>query len=350
LKILEQYIQETPEKMYNIIFGSPELFKDVREIDLERIVITGSGTSYHAGLTVKGFIQKYAGIPVDVLYPFQMKEYIFTNPKQTLVIGISQSGTSYSTYHAMKLAKERLCRIASMAGKPDAMIDEIADDILTVECGEEGDLVPKTKGYYCTMLNLMLFTLEWAKAHKKVSKECFEKIMINLKETIQQIPEIIETSKIWIENQKENLIVTQDIRVVGTADIYGNTLEGALKMLETLRVPVSGYEFEEFIHGVYNAINEKSTIFLLDTGVESRILKMKEVLSEWTRHVHIIGVSAQDEKDFFVKSAGNSDFIVFEYLLPIQLICSSISFAKGIDISGPKDPKFHAKLQSKKLR
>ncbi len=41
--------------------------------------------------------------------------------------------------------------------------------------------------------------------------------------------------------------------------MFGTVQEGALKMLETLRCPVAGYEFEEFIHGIYNAFDERST-------------------------------------------------------------------------------------------
>ena len=54
----------------------------------------------------------------------------------------------------------------------------------------------------------------------------------------------------------------KEIRVTGPAAIYGDVLESALKLLETMRCPVSGYEFEEFIHGIYNAINEDSMVFI----------------------------------------------------------------------------------------
>lgn len=57
--------------------------------------------------------------------------------EKTLIIGISQGGSSYSTYNAMKLAKECGCITASMAGCENALIDEAADYILTVYCGEE---------------------------------------------------------------------------------------------------------------------------------------------------------------------------------------------------------------------
>ena len=63
--------------------------------------------------------------------------------------------------------------------------------------------------------------------------------------------------------------------MTGPAAIYGDVLESALKLLETMRCPVSGYEFEEFIHGIYNAINEDSMVFILDNGDEPRSEKMK---------------------------------------------------------------------------
>ena len=141
-----------------------------------------------------------------------------------------------------------------------------------------------------------------------------------------------------------------DIRVVGTKDIFGIVLEGSLKLVETLRVPVSGYEFEEFIHGIYNAINEDSVVILLDTGIEERVPTMKKILSQWSDYIIISGQSAQDEIDFKVQSAKNADYSVLEYILWIFMICEKVSAMKGIDIQTTKDTSFHAKLGSKKLR
>ncbi|MGV3465709.1 MAG: SIS domain-containing protein [Heyndrickxia sp.] len=347
---IEDYLKETPIKMKEIIQHADQLFKDVKKNKITRIVVTGSGTSYHSGLQTQKCMQHFTGIRVDVYYPFAIDNETFIGDSSTtLVIGISQGGSSYSTYNAMKIAKEAGCLVASMAGQDNALIDEVSDFILTVKCGEE-KAGAKTKGYYCTKLNLTLLALHLAKEKGVLSNGEFEKEISALEQSADHFLEIYNAAMNWIDKNKEKLANAKDIRVIGTSEIYGDTLESALKLLETLRIPVTGYEFEEFIHGIYNAINEDSTVIILDTGVEKRVEKMIEVLSGWTKHIYVIGSEVENHsQNMKVESLNHPFYKTYEYIIPIQLICAQIPVLKGVDPSIPKDPEFHRKLSSKKL-
>lgn len=349
---MEQCIRETPERIYGIIGQQDKLFENVIKPDYTRIMISGSGSSYHAGTAAKIFMTKYTGLPVEVLYPFQVEDYIFTEPERTLFIGVSQSGTSLSAYRAMKQAREAGCHLASMSGREDkaVILNEVADDILTVYCGEEGDLQPKTKGMICTIVNLMLLALNWARYHKKTEEKAYAEALEGLKAVAGNMIRIVDGAEGWIARNGKKLAQSRDIRVIGTKDVYGIVLEGSLKLVETLRIPVSGYEFEEFIHGVYNAINKDSTVILLDTGMEARIPTLKKVLSEWAENVIICGKNAGGEIDFYIPDAGYPDYYTLEYILFIFMICEKVSATKGINIQTTKDTGFHAKLGSKILR
>src|SRR5690348_447685 len=113
---IEEYLQETPAKLKEIIGLADQLFAEVRTRNIDRVVVTGSGTSYHSGLQVQKFMQHVTGVRVDVYYPFAIDQDTFIGDNSsTLVIGISQGGSSYSTYNAMKEAKEAGCMTASMA-------------------------------------------------------------------------------------------------------------------------------------------------------------------------------------------------------------------------------------------
>jgi glucoselysine-6-phosphate deglycase len=347
---IEDYMQETPGKMKEMIQNADQLFSEIRTQKIERIVVTGSGTSYHSGLQTQKLIQHFTEVPVDVYYPFAIdKETFIGDTSKTFVIGISQGGSSYSTYNAMKIAKEAGCMVASMAGQEDALIDEVADFILTVKCGEE-KAGAKTKGFYCTKLNLTLFALQLATETGKLSEEEYVSEITALEKSADQFLKTYNVALQWVETNKEKLSGAKDIRVIGTSEIYGDTLESALKLLETLRIPVTGYEFEEFIHGIYNAINEDSTVIILDTGVEKRVGKMIEVLSNWTDHIYVIGSEFNDNpQNMKVKFLNHPYYKTYEYIIPIQLICAQIPPLKGVDPSIPKDPQFHQKLGSKKI-
>lgn len=349
MSLIENYLHETPEKMNEILEKAEELFNIVKKLDLKKVVITGSGTSYHAGLQIAPILRKLMNIEVVSLYPFMIsKETFLNNNEKTLVIGISQGGSSFSTYEAMKIAKDSGCLTASMAGLENAYIDEQADYVLTVYCGEEL-AGAKTKGYYCTKLNLMLLGLYWGLENKKIDQETFKEKIEEIKNAISHFEEVYAASEKWIDKNIDILKNIKEIRITGPESLYGDALESALKLLETLRCPVTGYEFEEFIHGIYNAIDENSTVFILDNGEEKRTQKMKEVLSEWSSNVFVISNKQVDYADLYIPTTESKGMETFNFIVPLQLMCSKVPYALGYDPSKPKDPQFHMKLESKKF-
>ncbi|MDT2704231.1 SIS domain-containing protein [Enterococcus dongliensis] len=346
--MIEEYILETPEKMKYIVEKAEELFSEVVKKEVNKIIITGSGTSFHSGIQMADQMQKIMNIEVHAMYPFMINDETFINDSsKTLVIGISQGGSSYSTYNAMKLAKANGCLTASMAGCKSAYIDEQADFILTVYCGEEL-AGAKTKGYYCTKLNLLLFSLHYSLNNKLISERQFEEKIEQIRDSISRFSGVHKAAAEWIDKNSEALKDSKEIRVTGPASLYGDVLESALKQLETLRCPVTGYEFEEFIHGIYNAINENSTVFILDNGQESRSKKMKEVLSTWSDNIYLIS-NKDKEADLYLPTTDYVDMETFNFIIPMQLICDKIPTLRGVDPSAPKDPQFHMKLGSKKF-
>ncbi|KAF1306071.1 SIS domain-containing protein [Enterococcus saccharolyticus] len=349
MSTIENYMLETPEKMLEIIEKAPELFREIKKASINKIILTGSGTSYHSGLQMSRQLQHLLQMEVVAMYPFEMNEDTFLmDNEQTLVVGISQGGSSYSTYNAMKLAKSKGCLTASMAGAEGAFIDEVADYILTVYCGEEL-AGAKTKGFYCTKLNLLLLALSIGLEQNRLTLDTFTEKVEEVKKAAEHFKGVYDASEEWIEQNKERLANSQEIRITGPANNYGDILESALKLLETMRCPVTGYEFEEFIHGIYNAIDEKSTVFILDDGSEPRSKKMKEVLSEWSETIFLLTTYESEHADLVLPTIQSSDFLTFNFIIPLQLICAKIPSLRGVDPSTPKDPQFHMKLGSKKF-
>ncbi|WP_141604297.1 SIS domain-containing protein [Terrilactibacillus laevilacticus] len=350
--MITEYLKETPEKLKLIIENSRDLFAEVKKQDINRIIITGSGTSYHSGAQVQQKMREISGISVEAYYPFLItKELLASDANHTLFVGISQGGSSYSTYNVMKMAKDLGCKVASMAGAENALIDEPSDYILTVLCGEE-KAGAKTKGFYSTKLNLLLLALSIGQENGTLTQDEYNEIIETLKNTADHFLNVYYSAETWVNNNADRLKHAKEIRIIGTKELYGDTLESALKLLETMRVPVTGYEFEEFIHGIYNAVNEDSTIIVLNPSNDPRIEKLINVLSEWTNNIYVIGTKVEgleEEKNFVIESGDNYLYNSFVYPIAIQLICAIIPKLKGIDPSRPKDPQFHMKLESKKL-
>lgn len=348
---VQEYIQEIPEKLEEVFRKSDVLFEKIRKEKFDKLILTGSGTSYHAALQTSLFLQNLLDIEVEAVYPFQVTDDFFEGINhKTLLIGLSQGGSSYSTYNAMVTAKKYGATIGSMSGYENVLIDEIADYVLTVYCGPE-NAGPKTKGFTTTKLNLMLFGLYVALEREFISVLEFEAEVDKLEEAISQFGEVYKKAAAWVNENQEDLAKVSDIRVIGTSDLYGDVLESALKMLETLRIPITGYEFEEFIHGIYNAVNEESTVIIYDSGQEKRVKNLIEVLSNWTSKVYVITNQENSgwERSLYLPINEENPYEKLFFITPVQLICAFVPRLKGIDPSVPKDPTFHKKLNSKKL-
>lgn len=349
MNLIQEYIKETPEQLTKIIQGSKDLFKNVSKMDIDRIIITGSGTSYHSGVEMQQMMRVKSGIEVDAYYPFLITpEFLRGNNKKTLFIGISQGGSSLTTFDAMEIAKEKGCIIATMAGEKDAYIDKLADEVLTVNIGEER-AGAKTKGFYATKLNLLLLAEYIGIENGSVTEEQFNEDIKSIYQALEAFPVAYSNAIDWVQKNEEQLSKIDNVRVVGPSSLYGDVLESALKILETCRVPVTGYEFNEFIHGVYNAIDEKSTVLFMDDGTEPRLTKMLSVLGQWSDRLYVVDFSHQKDAHrigYGVRISKNMETFIFPLLF--QIMASILPELRNVDPSKPKDPKFHMELGSKK--
>lgn len=349
MNLIQKYIQETPNQLKEIINDSHDLFENVIARNINRIIITGSGTSYHSGVQMQQLMREKSGIEVDAYYPFFItSEFLRGNNKKTLFIGISQGGSSFTTYDAMKIAKKQGCIIATMAGEKNAYIDELADYALTVNIGEE-KAGAKTKGYYATKLNLLLLAEYIGVQNGTLNDTEFNQDIQEINSVLDAFPIAYQNAINWVNENKEKLATVDNIRVVGPSSAYGDVLESALKLLETCRVPVTGYEFNEFIHGIYNAIDKKSTVFFMDDGTEPRLSKMLEVLGQWSDKLYVVdfsNISTEHKIGYNVKVSNKVQTFIFPLLF--QSMASILPELRGVDPSKPKDPKFHMELGSKR--
>jgi len=348
---VEDYMNEAPVRLSEMLTQTREDLLQaataLTERGVTRIILTGSGTSYHGALTARAFMQKWCGVPVDVYLPFLLDKAACELSGKALVIGISQGGGSLSTLAAMQRARAAGHLTASMAGVAPAAIDREADFVLTVPCGEER-AGAKTKGYHCTILNLMLLALAIARHQQRLDDQQHQALLARMETTFNHLPKVMAASQAWLLNDARMLIESADIRLTGPATLFGTVQEGALKMLETLRCPVSGYEFEEFIHGIYNAFDERSTLIMLDPSPDERQDRLAEILGDWTPHIYRIGPQVADNgKNLRFNFINDPDFAVFEYIIPLQLVCAKLPPLKGINPATPKDPQFHQKMKSK---
>lgn len=352
------YICETPEVLRRIIADRKEITKEFVEYfqdkEIEQIYVLGSGTSYHAGLSAKNYLEELLGIKVFMMYPtqFERGEKVFN--QNTLVVGMSQGGQSLSTVAGLDSARKRGLYTAAVSENPSALVFDHADTKTRIEVGNE-QCGAKTKGYAGTTVTLMMMMTELALAKGNVAQEQVDCYFERMYRVIDNLGNITKASTEWYGRIKEEFLPAKRIIVVGYDGIYADVLEGALKILETVRQGVTGYDIEEFFHGIYNSITDSAHIFYLASkgDYKPRAIKLMEILSEWTPHNYLIaspeGVEHPADKDMICEFVEDPLFSAWEYIIPMQVVACLAPQDLGINPDIPKDPEFHRRIGSKVL-
>ena len=333
-----------------------EVFQKVNVNEIEEIVICGSGTSYHAGLATKKCLEDLCGIRVRCELPMNFVNNSDIYNEQTLFIGISQGGRSISTIEALRKAQKKAKAIVAISENPDADIFAHADFSILMECGAELS-VAKTKGYVVSVLLLFIFGLELALEINSITKECYEENYQALSRTVENIDNIIAKTNAWLPTIEEQILKSKYLLVLGYGVNYATTLEGGLKLLETLRFPIVPYELEEFCHGIYNAVNKDTCIIYLASLEDEikRIPAIIEALKETTDMQVVIHSADGDDNTYSTTNNLEVDFKnetyynVLEYIIPLQIISATIPYKLGINPFMASDPLFHKKASSKNV-
>ena len=321
------YICETPAALTGIISRRKEITKDFvsrfKDVGIEQIYVIGSGTSYHAGLAAKLYLEELLGIKVFNMYPTQF-------------------------------ARERGLHTAAVSENPTALIFEHADTSTKIEVGNE-KCGAKTKGYAGTTVTLMMMLTELAIAKGMVTEEKAAGYRERMFRVIGNLKKVTDASVEWYKRIKDEFLPAKRVIVVGYDGMYCDVLEGALKILETVRQGVAGYDIEEFFHGIYNSITDSAHIFYLASrgDYKPRTMKLVGILSEWTPHNYLIaspdGVDVQSDKNLIVEFVEDPMFSCWEYIIPLQVVACMAPQDLGINPDIPKDPEFHKRIGSKKL-
>lgn len=352
------YICETPKVLRHIINERKRIAKEFvekfKDAKIEQIYVLGSGTSYHAGLAAKNYLEELLEMKVICMYPtqFERGEKVFN--KNTLVIGMSQGGQSLSTVAGLNSAKERGLMTAAVSANANAYVFEHSDAKVLIEVGNE-KCGAKTKGFAGTTVTLMMALTELALAKGIVTEEKTADYFERMNKVIDNLGKVTEASVEWYGRIKEEFLPAKRIIVVGYDGMYADVLEGALKILETVREGVTGYDIEEFFHGIYNSITDSAHLFYLGSksDYKPRTLKLIEILSEWTPHNYLIaspeGVAKPTDKDLIVEFVEDPLFSGWEYIIPLQMVACLAPQDLGINPDIPKDPNFHRRIGSKNM-
>lgn len=315
-------------------------FLDMHRIKM--IYLVGSGTSYHAALVIRTYIQKFMYTVCNVSIPTVFTRYEILDPhyqynnEEILVIGISQSGTSFSTVNAMKHAKQCGYRTLCITEDIHSMITQHCDAVLPLWCGKEGIPI-ETRGYSVTILTGLLMALAAGKHTDKLSLEEYFQLLYQVEDALALFGVVIKESDAWQRQNKECLLRMRKGAICGYGYNYISAKEASLKVYETFHQPIYGYEMEEMIHGYEMAFDENQYVFIMaGKGVElSTLSKYRTFLDELRVQQFVITCEEMSirEHDLSIRVNIPSILDPITYVLPFQVLAARNCEMTGYDTS-----------------
>lgn len=349
------YIREQGEVLKNIIENRKTILEPIvnlfKENNVNSMVVIGSGSSYNAITCSKYFLQKLLGIEVKTCFPYSFNHYERVYNKGSLVIGISQTGSSAGTVDALKKAKADGFYTLALTAYKDAPLAEVADRTVIIACGDE-DSDFKTKGYTSTVLTFLLMALEIGLAEGRLDKKRYNEYIHQLINITNTYDDLIEKAEAWYKANRDEFLAIDKTTIVGVGPNYGTALEASIKMIETNYFMSSTYELEEYLHGPNMAIEDGSYIFyILGKGpYRNRMEKLYEYTKELTNYAYIIrnGEETGDKRNFSFDFTKIEDFSTLQYVVPFQVLCYNRAVDLNHDLSQMRYPDFQSHMDVRK--
>lgn len=307
-----------------------------------KIYIIACGTSYHAGLTGKFWIEKFTGIPTIVDYASEFRYRESPIDENTLLIAISQSGETADTRFAAIDAQKKGGKILSIVNVVGSSLSRESDYVIYTYCGPEIG-VAATKTYTAQLATLLMFAL-YSGVKKGILKyDYFERF----KNELSKLPKAIQETLEYEESIKQIAYEFQhakDFLFLGRGLNYPTALEGALKLKEISYIHAEGYPAGEMKHGPIALIDENMPVVCVipqDELFEKMLSNIQEVKARKGKVITITdsdNPELQSLSDKIVRfSKLNPLLSPIVSIIPLQLLAYYIATFLGKDVDQPRN-------------
>jgi len=295
----------------------------------KNIYLIGCGTSYHACISGSWFFNAIANRKTEYVLASEFAALHNFLDKDSLVIALSQSGETADLIEAIKTAKEKGAKIASIVNVMDSTLMRISDTSLLMNAGPE-ICVLSTKSY--TMQLALLLILAYSLAGKD------EEGKLLLQKASDESEIILERNNEAMKNLAKKISSNRDIFTIGRKEAFPIAMESALKIKEVSYIHAEGFAGGELKHGTIALVEEGTPAIALITpstraDITSNAIEMK------SRGAFVIGIDSIENKEFDV-NVEISDLGIaapIALILPIQLLAYHLALEKGLDPDKPRN-------------
>lgn len=339
-------ISEVPEVIENAIRGRIDLEHEevhlggLREYtdrlrNVKRIIITGCGSAYYAGLTGEIMIEEMTGIPVETEIASELRYRRFTaDPTSTILIAVSQSGETADTLEAVKEAKKHGMLTLGIVNTVGSSIARETDAGVYNHAGPEIG-VASTKAFVSQLTVFALLATYLRQLRGTTDREVLRELT-RLPEYAKRILE----EKERIQSAAASCKKMRDALFIGRKFQYPIAYEGALKLKEISYVHAEAYGAGEMKHGPLALIDEQfPTIALMpeDSMYEKTASNVEEIKARGGRVLAISTPGKESGNDICVVPRTHEMLLPILTTIPLQLFAYYVALERGLPIDKPRN-------------
>ena len=310
-------------------------------LNIDRIIITACGTSWHAALIGEYMIEDLARIPVEVEYA---SEFRYRSPiinDGTAVFVISQSGETADTLAALREAQRKGATGLGICNVVGSTIARETNGGIYIHAGPEIG-VASTKAFTSQIMVLSLLTLLLSRM-RHMSLEKGRQVISAMQTIPEQVQRILNNSN-GIRKIAEMYAGHDNFLYLGRGINYPVALEGALKLKEISYIHAEGYPAAEMKHGPIALIDEKMPVVVValkDQVYDKVISNIQEIKA---RNGQVIAIASEGDEDIdrladHVIRIPNVMYHLTPLLsiVPLQLLAYHIAVMRGCDVDQPRN-------------
>jgi len=323
-----------------VYFEELEKFKkNLREVN--RIMVVACGTSYHAGLVFKYFVEWLSDLDVEVDVASEFRYRNLHVNERTLILAISQSGETADTLQGVRLAKRKEGKVIAVCNVVGSTLTRESDAAVYIRSGPEIG-VAATKTYTSQLAVLYLLGLYIISERYGWNKE-FGKLIYQMR----NMPEVIEGTLAYSDQLREMATRYKDylhFMYIGRGMSVPTAMEGALKLKEISYINATAYQAGELKHGPIALLDEQFPVFAIIPRDRLFYKTKSNVIEAVARNAPVISLATERDEEVgeFSKDViyvpKVNDLLYPLVMAPyIQLFAYHVSDLKGLDPDKPRN-------------
>ena len=310
---------------------------------IERVVLLACGTSHHATIAGRYWIEELTGVPAIAELASEFRGRGAVIGEGDLVIAVSQSGETIDTLMAAREAKQQGAKVLAIANVIGSAIPRMADASFYTHAGPEIG-VASTKCFMAQLANLLMFSIWLGRRRRTIDDAQATEIVEGLARVPHLIEERLHSTHDAISNMVRTFADARDVLFLGRGLSFPIALEGALKLKEISYVHAEGYAAGEMKHGPIALLDAHVPVIVLlprDHHYDRVLSNLQEARA---REAKIIAVTVEGDSqaqalcDAFVEIAPTHEALTpFVSVVPLQLYAYCVADHKGTDVDQPRN-------------